>query len=88
MGRLEGDVAALKEGQNQIRAELRDGQNQVRAELRECQQELRAELREGQQELRADIRELNRRIDRLLYAGIAVGGALFVAILASRFIGG
>ena len=45
MGRLEGDVAALKEGQNQIRAELRDGQNQVRAELRECQQELRADIR-------------------------------------------
>jgi hypothetical protein len=45
-------------------------------------------LKEGQGEIKADIREVNQRVDRLLYAILAVGGGLFVAIFASRLIGG
>ena len=88
VGRLEGGVDALKEGQNQIRAEVREGQNQIRAEMREGEERLRTEMREGQEHLRAEIRELNRRMDRLLYAGLTVGGALLVAIAVSHFLGG
>ncbi len=47
-----------------------------------------AALLEGQGEIKAELREVNRRIDRLFYAILAVGGALFVAVFASRFIGG
>ncbi len=46
-----------------------------------------ATLKEGQREIRDDLREVNRRIDRLFYAVLAVGGALFVAIFASQFVG-
>ncbi len=51
-----------------------------------------AALKEGQREIKADLqaglREVNRRVDRLFYAIIGATAALFVAILASRFIGG
>ena len=46
-----------------------------------------ATLKEGQREISNDLREANRRIDRLFYAVLAVGGALFVAIFASQFVG-
>ncbi len=62
IGRLEGDTAALKEGQREIQAGIRD--------------------------LQAGLRDVNRRVDRLFYAILAVGGALLVAFLANRFIGG
>ena len=45
-------------------------------------------LLQGQQELRADLdtglREVNRRIDRLFYAILGVGGALLVAMFAGK----
>jgi hypothetical protein len=66
IGRLEGEITALKEGQSEIRAEIRD-------------------VRDGMHD---GLREVNRRVDRLFYAILAVGGALFVAIFASRLIGG
>ena len=48
-------------------------------------------LLEGQRELRSDLdvglREMNRRIDRMFYAVLGVGGALLVSVYASRFIG-
>ena len=56
---------------------LLDGQREVK----EGQQELRAEFK-------ADLREVHRRIDRILYAIIGIGGALLVSVYASRFIGG
>jgi hypothetical protein len=50
-----------------------------------------ASLQGGQREFRADLQaglqEVNRRVDRLFYAILALGGALFAAIFASRFIG-
>ena len=45
-------------------------------------------LKEGQGEIKADLREVNRCVDRLFYANLAIGGGLFVAIFASRLIGG
>ncbi len=45
-------------------------------------------LKDGQGEIKADLWEVNRRVDRLFYAILAVGGGLFVAIFASRLIGG
>ena len=48
-------------------------------------------LLEGQrrQENRVDtgFQEMNRRIDRLFYTILGIGGALVVAVFASRFIG-
>ena len=59
IGRLECAVAALKDGQNEIKADLRDG-----------------------------FREVNLRVDRLFYAMLGSGGALLVAMIASRIFGG
>lgn len=61
IGHLEGNVASLKEGQREIRADLAD--------------------------LQAGLREVDRRVDRLFYAILAVGGAMLVATFASRFVG-
>ena len=81
IGRLEGTAAALLEGQR----ELKEGQQELK-------QELRAEFQTGQQELRAEFqagqRETNRRIDRLFYLMLGIGGALLVSVYATQFIGG
>ena len=77
IGRLEGTAAALLEGQR----ELKEGQEQLRAEFQAGQQELRTEIQSG-------LQEVNRRVDRLFYAMLGIGGALLVATFASRFIGG
>jgi hypothetical protein len=45
-------------------------------------------LLEGQQDLKQGQHELNRRVDRMFYAILGVGGALLVAMFASRFVGG
>ena len=37
--------------------------------------------------LEARVDRLEAKVERLLYAMIAIGGALFVAIFASRFVG-
>lgn len=58
------------------------------AALLEGQREIKAGLEETNRRSDEGLRETNRRIDRLLYANIAIGGALFVAIFVSRFIGG
>ena len=87
IGRLEGTAAALLEGQR----ELKEGQQELRSEFRTEQQELRTEFKTEQQGLRsefkADLREVNRRLDRMFYAFLGIGGALLVSVYASRFIG-
>lgn len=99
IGRLEGTAAALlegqrelKEGQQELRAEFKAGQQELRAEFKTGQQEQRAEFKAEQQEQRAefkaDLREVHRRLDRMFYAFIGIGGALIVSVYASRFIGG
>ena len=57
IGRLEGRVESLAEGQ-----------------------------RESKEETRSGFAEVNRRIDRLFYAILAIGGGLVAAVLADRFI--
>ncbi len=76
IGRLESDTSTLKDGQSEIKADFQQGQS-----------EIKADFQQGQSELREDMRELNRRMDRMFYTILAVGGALFVAIFASNFIG-
>ena len=44
-------------------------------------------LLEGQRELREGQRDLNRRMDRLFYTTLGIGGAIIVAVFASRFTG-
>ncbi len=99
IGRLEGTANALlegqrqlREGQEQLKVTFQAEQQELRAEFKAEQQELRAEFKAEQQELRAefkaDLREVNRRVDRLFYAIMGIGGALMVSIYASRFIGG
>ena len=90
--------AALKEGYSELKADSEKGtertqgrekgQSELRADFEKGQSELRADFQRGQSELREDMRELNRRMDRMFYTILAVGGALFVAIFASNFIGG
>ena len=88
IGVLQGTVATLVEGQRQ----LMEGQRQLMEGQERLKQDLRAEFQAGQQELRSefksDLREMNRRMDRMFFAFIAIGGALIVSVYASRFIGG
>lgn len=57
IGRLEGRVDSLADGQRESREETRSG-----------------------------FAEVNRRIHRLFYAILAIGGGLVAAVLADRFI--
>ena len=79
--------ADSERGQSELRADFQRGQSELRADFQRGQSELRADFQRGQSELRGDMRELNRRMDRMFYTILAVGGALFVAIFASNFIG-
>ena len=45
-------------------------------------------LLEGQREIKMQLASVNRRVDRLLYAIMAVGGAAIAAAFVSRFVGG
>ena len=56
--------------------------------LLEGQRELRKGQQEQRAELKADLREVHRRVDRMFYAILGIGGALLVSVYASRFIGG
>ena len=47
--------------------------------------ELKTGLAEVRTELKTGLLEVNRRVDRLFYAILAMGGALFVAIVVSNF---
>ena len=88
IGVLQGTVATLVEGQRQ----LMEGQRQLMEGQERLKEELRAENRASQQELRAefkaDLREVHRRMDRMFFAFLGIGGALLVSVYASRFIGG
>ncbi len=73
IGRMEGDIAAVKEVQIEIRAEMREGFRESQARYLDLQ---------------IGMRDVNRLVDRLFYTILAVGGALLAAFIASRFIGG
>ena len=80
--------ADFEKGQSELKADFEKGQSELKADFEKGQSELKADFEKGQSELREDMRELNRRMDRMFYTILAVGGALFVAIFASNFIGG
>ncbi len=79
--------ADFERGQSELKAGFERGQSELKADFERGQSELKADFERGQSELREDMRELNRRMDRMFYSILAVGGALFVAIFASNFIG-
>ena len=54
--------------------------------LAEGQRDLREEQRQSREDTRNGFAEVNRRIDRLFYAILAIGGSLVAAVLADRFI--
>jgi hypothetical protein len=84
IGRLEGDSAALMEGQRAIRADLDAGLQALRVEIQSVQSELRTEI----QGVRADVRDVHRRVDRLFYAVLGLGSALVVAVVINSFVTG
>ena len=55
--------------------------------LEERLSSLEATMLENQRRTDTALLEVNRRIDRLFYAVIAIGGALLVATLVGRFVG-
>jgi hypothetical protein len=73
IGRLEGDTAALLEGQRELQVGLQD---------------VRSEIREVRSEMRSDFRDVYRRIDRLFFAVLGIGGALVVAVVVNSFVAG
>jgi hypothetical protein len=73
IGRLEGDTAALLEGQRELQAGLQD---------------VCSEMREVRSEMRSDFRDVYRRIDRLFFAVLGIGGALVVAVVVNSFVTG
>ena len=73
IGRLEGDTAALLEGQRELQVGLQD---------------VRSEIREVRSEMRSDFRDVYRRIDRLFFAVLGIGGALVVAVVVNSFVTG
>ena len=92
IGQLESSAAALlvgqgqlKEGLEKLRQELFEGLEKLGRELSEEHRRDRQELRE---EYKADLREVNRRVDRVFYAILGIGGALLVPVYVSIFLGG
>ena len=73
IGRLEGDTAALLEGQRELQVGLQD---------------VRSEIREVRSEMRSDFGDVYRRIDRLFFAVLGIGGALVVAVVVNSFVTG
>ena len=76
LGRLEEGLRRLEERLSSLEATVLENQRQTNTAILETQRRTDAALL-----------EVNRRIDRLFYTIIAVGGAVVVATLASRFIG-
>ena len=68
IGRLEGDTAVLLEGQRELQVGLQD---------------VRSEMREVRSEMRSDFRDVYRRIDRLFFAVLGIGGALVAAVVVT-----
>ena len=72
LGRLEEGQRRLEEGQRRLEAALLENQRRTDAMVLDLQ---------------AGLRDVNRRVDRLFYAILAIGGAMIAATFASRFVG-
>lgn len=95
IGRLEGAVAALLEGQRELQAELRELRSEMQSGSREMRsgfQDVRSETQSGLQDVRSEMRsgfqDVHRRIDRLYFAVIGIGGALVAAVIVNTFVTG
>ena len=95
VGNLEANVNRLLEGQQklessqqQLQQEVRDSQQQLREEVREFQQEVRDSQQQLRQEVRVAQADTNRRVDRLLYAVLGVGGGVIALLAAALARGG
>ena len=77
VGNLEANVNRLLEGQQK----LESSQQQLQQEVRDSQQQLRQEVRVAQA-------DTNRRVDRLLYAVLGVGGGVIALLAAALARGG
>ena len=88
VGNLEANVIRLLEGQQK----LESSQQQLQQEVRDSQQQLQQEVRDSQQQLRQEVRvaqaDTNRRVDRLLYAVLGVGGGVIALLAAALARGG
>ena len=72
LGRLEEGQRGLDEGQRRLEVALLENQRRTDAAL---------------VDLQSGLRDVNRRVDRLFYAIIAIGGALLVETLVGQFLG-
>ncbi len=92
IGRLEGAIAALLEGQRELQAGLQDVRSEMRSEMRSGLQDVRSEMQSGLQDVRSEMQsgfqDVHRRIDRLYFAVIGVGGALVAAVIVNTFVTG
>lgn len=83
LGRLEEGQRRLEEGQRRLETALEENQHRFETRLEENQRQTDAALLD----LRVGLRDVNRRVDRLFFAIIAIGGTMIVATFASRFVG-
>ncbi len=94
LGRLEEGQHRMEEGQRRLEAALEENQRRFETRLEENQRRFETRLEENQRQtdaalldLRVGLRDVNRRVDRLFFAIIAIGGTMIVATFASRFVG-
>lgn len=83
-GRIEGQESQLqdvKAGMQEVNTRLNSGLQEVNTRLDNGLQEVNARLDKGLQEVRDELRETNRRIDRLFYAAITIGGGIIAALI-------
>ncbi len=72
----------------ELKAEFENGQRETKAYIDNNQRDMKAYIDSRVQELSNGVREVNRRVDRLVYVLLGIGGAVVVSIFASRFVGG
>lgn len=76
-----GYLAGRIEGQESQLQDVKAGMQEVNTRLNNGLQEVNARLDKGLQEVRDELRETNRRIDRLFYAAITIGGGIIAALI-------
>ena len=80
--------AYIDNNQRDMKADFENGQRGLKADFENGQRDMKAYIDSRVQELSNGVREVNRRVDRLVYVLLGIGGAVVVSIFASRFVGG
>ena len=88
IGRLEGATAALLEGQRELQAGLQDVRSEMSSGLQDVRSEMSSGLQDVRSEMRSGFQDVHRRIDRLYFAVIGIGGALVAAVIVNSFVTG